>query len=121
MRTCSEYYTALSIRAVSVTVDTMALGRSRARKTVFLSGACGAGKTSAMRLMRRHLLLVLGEVAVIIKTPEWIDAHVRYMRGHYEAWTARVNYTALSPDETVQAILDVVLSNRGRLTQSFPL
>jgi shikimate kinase len=189
-----------------------------ARKTIFLSGACGCGKTAAMQLMRRHLLPVLGETAVIdvdgvytmvdpdysvpfpeaevywslarrqcvvlatsyfacgfevvviggnsvyqkdrlnenlerllevsevyhvtldpspevikqriqardhaldnIKTPEWIDAHVRYMREYYEDWTARIDNSALSPDETVQAIYEAVLSNKGRLTQRFPL
>ncbi len=34
-------------------------------KTILLSGACGAGKTSAMQLMRRHLLPTLGETAII--------------------------------------------------------
>jgi hypothetical protein len=56
-----------------------------------------------------------------IKTPEWVDSHVRYMREHYEAWTARIDNSALSPDETVQAIYHAVLCNRGRLTQNFPL
>src|ERR1051326_3679182 len=171
------------------------------RKTVLLRGACGAGKTSAMRLIRRHLRPVLGEIAVIdvdhvymmvdpdysipfpeaetywslarrqcallakaylssgfgaaviggnslyqkdrlneileillevsavyhltldpdpevikrripgrsspedeTKTPEWIETHVRYMRDYYEPWTARIDNSLLSPDETVQAI-----------------
>jgi adenylylsulfate kinase-like enzyme len=34
-------------------------------KTILLSGACGAGKTSAMGLMRRQLLPRLGETAAI--------------------------------------------------------
>jgi thymidylate kinase len=189
-----------------------------ARKTVLLSGACGAGKTSAMRLIRRHLLPILGETAVIdvdhvymmvdpdysipfpeaetywslarrqcallaktylcsgfgaaviggnsiyqkdrlnemlemllevsevyhltldpdpevikrrilarsspedgMKTPEWIDAHVCYMREHYEPWTACIDNSSLSPDETVQAIHRAILENRGRLKQLFSL
>jgi hypothetical protein len=186
------------------------------RKTVLLSGACGAGKTTAMRLIRRHFLPTLGETAVIDvdqvytmvdpdysipfpeaesywslarrqcallahaylsggfglvviggnslyqkdrlneilgallavsavyhltldpdpeviqrriqarrspldaqKTPEWIDQHVRYMRAYYEPWTARIDNSALSPEETVQAIQRTILEDRGRLTQQF--
>jgi hypothetical protein len=54
------------------------------------------------------------------KTPDWIESHVRYMREHYEPWTARIDNSALSPDETVQAIYHAVVGNRGRLTQRFP-
>jgi hypothetical protein len=56
-----------------------------------------------------------------MKTPEWIDSHVRYMRGYYEAWTARIDNSSLSVDETVQAIYQAVLDNEGRLTQRFSL
>jgi hypothetical protein len=35
------------------------------RRTILLSGACGSGKTSAMRLMRHHLQPLLGKSAVI--------------------------------------------------------
>jgi hypothetical protein len=54
-----------------------------------------------------------------IKTPEWIESHVRYMRQYYEDWTARIDNSALSPAETVQAIGDVVLSGQGRLLRRF--
>lgn len=187
-------------------------------KTLFLSGACGSGKTAAMRLMRPYFLPLLGETAAIdvdhvytmvdpdysipfpeaeaywslarqqsallatsyfasgfevvliggnslyqkdrlneildgllaasevhhvtldpspeaikqrirarrhpsddIKTPEWIESHVRYMRQYYEAWTARIDNTALSPAETARAIGDAVLSGKGRLVQKFAL
>jgi hypothetical protein len=55
------------------------------------------------------------------KTPEWIEAHVRYMREYYEPWTARIDNSLLSPDETVRAIHRAILENRGRLTQLFSL
>jgi hypothetical protein len=187
-----------------------------ARKTIFLSGACGSGKTAAMRLIRRHFLPLLGETAVIdvdhvytmvdpgysipfpeaeaywtlarrqcavlaasyfaegfrvvviggnsiyqkrqlneilesllkvsvvhhitldpgpeviqqrilvrahpfddSKTPEWIDRHVRSMRGFYEAWSERIDNATLSPEETVLAIRDAVLSDKGRLVGRF--
>lgn len=188
------------------------------RKTILLSGACGSGKTSAMRLMRQRFLPVLGETAVIDvdlvymmvdpdysipfpeaeaywslarsqcalltrsyfasgfevvviegnsvyqkdrlnaillpllqvsevyhvtldpspeaikdriaarrhphdtnKTPEWIDGHIRYMREYYEEWTARIDNSALTPTETVDAIYDAVRSNKGRLSGRFDL
>ena len=53
------------------------------------------------------------------KTPEWIDGHVCYMREYYEEWTARIDNSDLSPDETVQAIWDAVRSQKGRLTGRF--
>jgi thymidylate kinase len=187
-------------------------------KTVLLSGACGAGKTTTMRLIRRHFLPTLGETAVIdvdqvytmvdpdysisfpeaetywrlarrqcaglaqayyssgfgvvviggnslyqkdrlneilepllgvsavyhftldpapaviqrrirarsspvdgVKTPEWIEQHVRYMRAYYEPWTTCIDNSSLSPDETVQALHQAIGENKGRLTQLFSL
>jgi hypothetical protein len=188
------------------------------RTTLFLSGACGSGKTAAMRVMRRHALPVFGETAVLdvdhvytmvdpdysipfpeaerywslarrqcavlaasyvengfnlvviggnsvyqkdrlnevldgllpvsqvyhitldpsleviqarirarahpsddLKTPDWIESHVRYMRGQYEEWSARIDNSALTPSETALAICDTVLSGKGRLACRFPL
>jgi deoxyadenosine/deoxycytidine kinase len=69
----------------------------------------------------KQRILARNEALDDIKTPEWVDSHVRYMRDHYEAWTARIDNSALSPDETVKAIYHAVLCNKGRLTQRFTL
>jgi hypothetical protein len=53
------------------------------------------------------------------KPPEWIDGHVRYMREHYETWTARIDNSDLTPDETARAIREAIRAGSGRLDAPF--
>ena len=49
------------------------------------------------------------------KSPDWLAAHVAWMRARYLAWTHVIDTTSLGPDETVSAVLEAVAAGHGRI------
>lgn len=53
------------------------------------------------------------------KTDEWLTSHVRWMRERYGPWTARIDNTALSPEETLASLSEALEQGLGRLVGPF--
>ncbi|HZU74590.1 MAG TPA: hypothetical protein VE990_17670 [Acidimicrobiales bacterium] len=53
------------------------------------------------------------------KTEEWLASHVEWMRAKYGSWTARIDNSALSPGQTLDALAEVIDQGGGRLVETF--
>jgi hypothetical protein len=54
------------------------------------------------------------------KTPEWLEAHVQWMRERYAAWTCRIDNSTMTPAETLIEILARTRAGEGRITSVLP-
>jgi hypothetical protein len=54
------------------------------------------------------------------KTPEWLAAHVEWMRARYRPWTCRIDNTLLDPEAALAEIAQRVSCGEGRLTGPVP-
>src|SRR5687768_7062033 len=56
------------------------------------------------------------------KSPDWLRTHVEWMRERYaEGWTYVIDNSAMTPDETLEAIVAAVVSDAARFGRSIDL
>jgi hypothetical protein len=51
------------------------------------------------------------------KTPEWLQAHVDYMRPHYTGWTFTIDNSDMTPQQTLDAVVSVVTNGKATLVE----
>ena len=54
------------------------------------------------------------------QTPEWLAAHVEWMRARYRSWTCRIDNTQLDPEAALAEIARRTSCGEGRLTGPVP-
>jgi hypothetical protein len=54
------------------------------------------------------------------RTPEWVSAHVTWMRARYGPWTCRIDNTLLDPEAAIAEIARRTSRGEGRLDGPVP-